>query len=387
MPARQSFYAESLGESTTTSASAQTKLTLNFTPDASSDYFIFVSAIYTNSSTTDDHVGKVDLQCTTPGTLLVESGQVKEPTSPQDWLPFFGIARASFGASPSAQDVIIRYWSSHSGDTTKIKDARVLVLKADAADKYAASDDLSSTTSTGTNIKTTLTFTPATSGDYLVIAFAVLGMDANTTGQQTWLDHVTGGQTYGARKWYCKDDYDGQPFCVAEKLTLPASSQTFQLDYASDSGTLSYIQYARILALRLDKFEASYFASNQAVQNTTSATNTDFLTLTQTPAAVSHAIIAVGAWNNTSGSVSAYLNIAQDGSNLTELVREGPWGSAYLYAGLVQRLTLPASSTTWKWRARAETAGTTVNIANLAIAVLQLDATAAPRRRQMKVIV
>jgi hypothetical protein len=42
--------------------------------------------------------------------------------------------------------------------------------------------------------------------------------------------------------------------------------------------------------------------------------------------------------------------------------------------------------TPWKWRARAETAGTTVNVAGLAIAALQLEATpAAARRRYMAV--
>jgi hypothetical protein len=51
---------------------------------------------------------------------------------------------------------------------------------------------------------------------------------------------------------------------------------------------------------------------------------------------------------------------------------------------LAQRETLAAVSTTWKWRARAETGGTTVNVAGLAIAVLQLEATpAAARRRYM----
>jgi hypothetical protein len=47
---------------------------------------------------------------------------------------------------------------------------------------------------------------------------------------------------------------------------------------------------------------------------------------------------------------------------------------------LAQRETLSAVATTWKWRARAETAS------NLAIAVLQLEATpAATRRRYMAV--
>ena len=83
-------------------------------------------------------------------------------------------------------------------------------------------------------------------------------------------------------------------------------------------------------------------------------------------------------------SVSAYLNVAKDGSSLAEVNREAPNTAGYQDAGLAQRETLSAVSTTWKWRARAETAGTTVNVGNLAIAVLQLEATpAAARRRYM----
>jgi hypothetical protein len=45
--------------------------------------------------------------------------------------------------------------------------------------------------------------------------------------------------------------------------------------------------------------------------------------------------------------------------------------------------TLAAVSTTWKWQTKAETAGTTVNTDELAIAVLQLGATPPTRRRYM----
>jgi hypothetical protein len=90
--------------------------------------------------------------------------------------------------------------------------------------------------------------------------------------------------------------------------------------------------------------------------------------------ALQHAIIAVGSYNTVSTSVSAYLNVAKDGANLTELNREAPNSAGWQCAGLAQRATLPAVATTWKWRARAETAGTTVNVAGLAIAVLQLEA-------------
>ncbi len=79
------------------------------------------------------------------------------------------------------------------------------------------------------------------------------------------------------------------------------------------------------------------------------------------------------------------LNIAKDGSSLAEVNREAPNTAGWQDAGLAQQEMLSAVSTTWKWRARAETAGTTVNVGNLAIAVLQLEATpaASGRRRYM----
>jgi hypothetical protein len=171
-----------------------------------------------------------------------------------------------------------------------------------------------------------------------------------------------------------------------EKLSLAAASRTLRLEYRSESGTLCYIQGARILALRLDAFDNAWFASNHATQNTTSATNQDFLTLSATPLALQHAIIAVGAYNTASTTVSGYLTVARDGSTVKEWNREAPNAAGWQCAGLAQRATLPAVATTWKWRARAEVAGTTVNVGNLAIAVLQLEASpGAARRRHMAI--
>jgi hypothetical protein len=46
-----------------------------------------------------------------------------------------------------------------------------------------------------------------------------------------------------------------------------------------------------------------------------------------------------------------------------------------------RKQTLSAVATTWKWRARVETAGSTASVGNLAITVLQLKAPAALGRR------
>jgi len=50
--ARQAYYAESTGESTTTSSTYQDKATLTFTPDANKDYILFWSCDCFEVSTT-----------------------------------------------------------------------------------------------------------------------------------------------------------------------------------------------------------------------------------------------------------------------------------------------------------------------------------------------
>jgi len=387
MGARQSFSLESLAEASTTSADRQVNATLTFTPDADSDYWLIASGAFSNPTSTDDHVGHVAVHhAETVVDLLAQSGQNKEPSSPQDWMAFFGVARLSFGTAPGAQNIRIEYWSSHAGDTTKIKDARLLLLKADAADQWAASDGQSSTSLTTYQTKTTLTFSPANEGDYLLIATATVATDANISAMRVRLNHV-GGTIYGDKTYWSKDDYDNQPYTLMERLTLPASAQTFSLQYRSNSGTLCYIRDARILALRLDAFDNVYFASNHASQTTTNDINTDFLTLTATPLALPHAIIAVGGYHIQSAAFSGYASIAKNGSTLKEWVREAPNGLGWQFAGLAQQETLAAASTTWTWRGRAEVGGQIFNIGNLAIAVLQLDATppSATRRRCMAI--
>ena len=93
---------------------------------------------------------------------------------------------------------------------------------------------------------------------------------------------------------------------------------TFHLQYRSNSGTLSYIRHARILALRLDAFDNHYFDSSHASQNTSSASDTVFLTLTATPLALSHAIIAIGGYQVASANVAGYASLARDGVTIEE---------------------------------------------------------------------
>jgi hypothetical protein len=373
MAARQAFSHESLGEtSTTTNGSWPVATTFSFTPDANSDYWLLFSCLFTGSATAG-HSGQVSVYHDQGATSVgYWEARAQEASAPQDWFSVFCVHKSAFGASPGQQDYAVLINSSHAGDATKIKDIRFLAIKADAADKYAAVDASSTgTAGAGYATKTTLTFTPALSGDYLLIASATMA-SAGASNTGTRLNH-SGGSIYGEHLIYHKAAYNYHSWATAAKINLAASSQTFNLQFSPSATVDADIEAARILALRLDKFENGYVAQDFSGGNSTADTDQDYLTLTQTPQAVSHAILAVAAFRTQSTSVSGYLNVCKGGTNYTETPREGVNAAGWCFAGAAVKETLAASSTTWKWRARAETAGTAIHTDDLLIAVLQLD--------------
>jgi hypothetical protein len=386
MATRQAFYQESLVESSTTNQDWVDKCTLTFTPDANSTYWILASWSHTSDATAGGDRSQTRLY-SVESDIAFNTGEMRphELTSPQDYINAFALGKLTFGASPAPQNVKIQY-TMYGSVTTKIKDARLLVIKADAADQMAEATGWSSSSSQTYQAKATLTFTPGSSGDYLIIAAAQIASDANGDATCFQLNHVTGASVYGDRIWYCVDGWDNHPFAAMAKLTLANSAQTFRAEYKTGTASvLAWVGDARILALRLDKFDNSYFASNYAVQATTAASYQDMLALTQTPQAVDHAIIAIGAYNPVSTTVSGYAQALQGATSLSEVVKESQNSAGYQYLGIVSKQSLAAQSTTWKWQTKAETAGTTVNADELAIAVLQLGATpaASARRRYM----
>ena len=217
--------------------------------------------MFANGSGTAAHYGEAsvyhDQGATSVGYWAHRS---QETSSPQDWCSVFCVHKSTFGASPGAQDYIVSINSSHAGDTTKIKDIRFLAIKADAADQYAVQDASASTTSTSYTTRTTLTFTPASTGDYLLISSAVLTADTASNAHGARLNH-SGGSIYGENLTYPKATWLYNTWAAAAKINLAASSNTFTLQYKTSANN-AYIEQARILALRLDKFDNAYVAQD-----------------------------------------------------------------------------------------------------------------------------
>ena len=196
---------------------------------------------------------------------------------------------------------------------------------------------------------------------------------ASSTGAR--LNH-SGGSIYGENLTYPKAAWLYNTWATAAKINLAASSQTFTLQFSPSASVACDIEQARILALRLDKFDNAYVAQDFAGGNSTSASDQDYLTLTLTltPLNLITRSWRWRAFRTASTTVSGYLNVCKSGTNYTETIRESVNTAGYVHAGAAVKETLAASSTTWKWRARVETSGTAIHVDDLLIAVLQLDA-------------
>ena len=142
-----------------------------------------------------------------------------------------------------------------------------------------SSDAVSQTTSATYQNKVTLSFTPAASDEYLIVAYA----EHNVTGYGSHKARLTidgateGEQTRRTRAgdWYC--------FSVAKFVTLGAAQHDMAIDFASIDGGTASIRNARVIAIR--KAILEWFQGSADTQVGINATPTDYVTMNFTPSA------------------------------------------------------------------------------------------------------
>jgi hypothetical protein len=278
-------YAESLEVSSTTSKNYQDKVTISFTPEVTADFVIIATAEVQGSN----------LNYQAKAQLTVNSAVCQELAyrlkDYSDWYPFDGLKRLTLN-SGSNYEIQIQFCTSNAAAYAYIRNARIVILNLQS--EYAESEELSTTGSTNWQDKTTLTFTPSSSGEYLVIATAnYRGSHTNRDVDIRLIQDDTTVHT----------DNNGRPgsgttenyynFGVMRQVTLDASQHEFKIQYSS-SGTPGEagIVYAHIVALDLSQFadvhyvedetESSPFYSNywtDKVVNTYQAESGDYLIL------------------------------------------------------------------------------------------------------------
>lgn len=185
---------------------------------------------------------------------------------------------ATFGgsANPLVENVV----RGTAGGSIKEKHTHVLALELRDEDEHAASIGPSTTTSSdfANGEEVTLTFTPATAGDYLIIADAQTKHASTSQSLEIQLDvdgtpyHLARVQPISTAEW--------RPWsCVLGAISgetlgqFDATSHTLKIQFRSrDGSTTASIRQARIMCLRLDTFKNFYYAEALSRQiNTTTS--------------------------------------------------------------------------------------------------------------------
>lgn len=385
MPARQYYSSEALAETTTAAqggAGGSDKLTLTFTPDANASYAIFCSAQASSDSATADYYVGIDIWegATGSGTLKYGAGmRPKEFSSPQDTFGFFCCVAYTAPSLPSPSTWTMNYHASN-GQTVRIKNARMVAIKLDPTHDFINYDysdsSIAFTTSNAWADGLTLNFTPASSGDYLILAFGCMLPDVNN-GRHAWRMN-DGANNYGGWDVYNPDDNGGWTGCILRRYNGLSGSKTFKVQFQSpDGSTFVALMGATILALRIDQFEAVYESDSFTAATGNSTGYTDRLTLNFTPsAAVAHLAIATCAFRMQSTTVSGYGQAVLSNPSLSqEYTWEGVNTAGYnTTPGFAAVFTPSVAASSLKWQTRTETGTSNHTIDGQGLAVIQLAA-------------
>ncbi len=303
---RQNYYAESTALSTHTGDTNYTdKTTLSFTPDADSTYVIIASWLMNESSASYGVYAKLTRTTGTPTDL---NELLYVPKDATDYYMGGAIAIESFGASPSSQTYKIQYATSNSAATARIKEAKIIAIKLNSDDKYI--EDTTRTTSSSTSYvdKLSLSFTPPSTGDYIVLASTT--MDAPNVNNDYKVQITVDGTAYSSSNVEVVNYNNKYPWATMKRVNLSATSHTLKLQYCSESASYAVgSAHARLVALRADGFSNNYFTETETRSTTTSTSYQTFTTLTQTPNAGDHLIIGAAGIDGSSSSYESYVQL------------------------------------------------------------------------------
>ena len=250
-------------EASTTSTSYVTKATLTFNVVAAEDWVMLGFAEYKGSSASYSTLVRMQVDGADQAALTVE------PKDPTDYQTFSTVKAANL--SVGSHTIKIDYASENSGATAYIRNARVVAIRKGALEIASnAAEGTVALTTTLTNY-VSVNFTPATAGDYLLIA----GAEASgRTGYSTQIQATLGGAVLDDSLFEAKDAADFCTFTSFSVVNCPASVQTLAVTAAKETGAPSThnIRRARVVAIRLSgsRFTGYQFASSDTESTTTS---------------------------------------------------------------------------------------------------------------------
>jgi len=372
--ARQYYYSELTSTVSTGSSTYQDALTLSFTPDDNSTYLILSS--WTQSGTCNVYPFTSKLKRTT-GTAKDFNALYYLTTGSSDDVAVGTIGIDSFGTSPGSQTYKIQHATNDvtSYISPSNTQSSIIALKLSSLDYYAQQEARTTTTSTSFVDKTTLTFTPATAGDYIILASATVDGSSNAYDYKAQL--TIDGTAYNTANIEVRDAGNKESWMVMKKVNLTAASHTIKIQYAGESSSKITVGMAdaRIVALRADEFLENHYLESEARE-----TSTGVIDKPLTPTTQSGDYLVIGSLNSDSSSTSTVACVS-----LIEYVSSNPQHICYVSKDSTSRgfssfsvLKRSLSSVSQNWHLMTNGVGlATVGMQNARMIAIELVANGA----------
>ena len=256
-------YASTEGE-LTLGLSFATFETLTFTPDTAGDYLVLGSVELKSGATTYTAEMRLNydsaseyLPIDVDGFLGVES---------KDTSDYFGYVWGGIITIPASSKTILLEAKSGSGVSSKIRKRRIFAVRIAAMDAAANTDEDASSTSTTSQWadRSTISFTPSSTEDYLILGSHLLGDTATDGGKQQRLNHTVGTDTGVILECrpYIKDrdaPADWYNLFAAEIKSLTNTLQTFKTQWGEDGSNAVYSKGSWIVAIRKPSDETTAY--------------------------------------------------------------------------------------------------------------------------------
>ena len=206
---------------------------------------------------------------------------IRQFEDPTDWYHFSAVKYLTLSAG--SHDIELEYMTQ--GDTGTFRNTRIIAIEMTIpSNQYTENDN--TVTSSGNPAPeitaATMTFTPSSAGEYLIIATANVFHD--DVKDSAWGRLYIDSTVYGEMLIQPDDTLESINFGVMKNITLAASSHTINLTVQNDDAdfTTASMKNARLVAIRLDTF-SEYHYNEADSQNNGAGTWETLVTNTYTP--------------------------------------------------------------------------------------------------------
>jgi uncharacterized delta-60 repeat protein len=320
------FVAQDLTETTTSSSTYATKVSLTFTPSDTSEHWVVVGS-WRQSSTGSSNAYAGESQFLVNSVPRTGTSRVGFRQSENLWKTFTGVLKITGASSP--QTVELQF--AAFGGTDAIDNARLIAFMipdpTNADVQYSENLGITSDTVDPTDALTS-TFSPPSAGDYIWMASGS-NHEGPGGGSQGGLfaKDETGADQQNTRETHIPQANSFVPFSHVEQRTLTTGSKTFTIQHRPDDPDGSERQGLTMLLFRSDVFDLVETANSTANNSTTSSTYVDKSpALTLTTASVGSNrdyiyLVAMGMYEVTNDiTTSTAGEVRLDGAQQTEEV-------------------------------------------------------------------